>query len=123
MKNQMRVVSVVALSLVAGLAIAQPEGQRREGRDFGRMSEGARRMGMGGNGQEAPAFNRRQIERMAERMELTEDQKVAAMTLLEGYEEQVRKVIEEERAKPKPVQQVPLTEEEQQLKKASKKLN
>lgn len=38
MKKQMRVVSVVALSLVAGLAIAQPEGQRREGRDFGRMS-------------------------------------------------------------------------------------
>jgi hypothetical protein len=99
MKKQMRVVSVVALSLVAGLAIAQPEGQRREGRDFGRMSEGARRMGMGGNGQEAPAFNRRQIERMAERMELTEDQKVAAMTLLEGYEEQVRKAQEDARTR------------------------
>ena len=32
----------------------------------------------------------------------------------------MRKVIEEELAKPKPVPQVPLTEEEQQLKKGSK---
>lgn len=99
MKKHMHVVSIFALTLVAGLAVAQPEGQRREGREFGRMSEGARRMGMGGNGQEAPPFNRRQIERMAEQMGLSEDQKVAAMTLLEGYDEQVRKASEDARTR------------------------
>lgn len=100
MKKHMRIVSIFALGLVAGLAVAQPEGQpRREGRDFGRMGEGARRMGLGGNGQEAPPFNRRQIERMSEQMGLSEDQKVAAMTLLEGYEEQVRKASEDARTR------------------------
>lgn len=100
MKKHMRVVSIFALGLVAGLAVAQPEGQpRREGRDLGRMGEGARRMGLGGNGQEAPPFNRRQIERMSEQMGLSEDQKVAAMTLLEGYEEQVRKASEDARTR------------------------
>ncbi len=100
MKKHMRVVSIFALALVAGLAVAQPEGQpRREGRDFGRLGEGARRMGLGGNGQEAPPFNRRQIERMSEQIGLSEDQKVAAMTLLEGYEEQVRKANEDARTR------------------------
>lgn len=100
MKKHMRVVSIFALALVAGMAVAQPEGQpRREGRDFGRLGEGARRMGLGGNGQEAPPFNRRQIERMSEQIGLSEDQKVAAMTLLEGYEEQVRKANEDARTR------------------------
>lgn len=101
--------SVALLTLVAGTTFAQPageqrprqrEGQREGGRgEFGRMAEGARRMGLGGNGQEAPPFNRRQIERFAEQMALTEDQKTAALNLLDGYEELVRQSGDEARTR------------------------
>lgn len=100
-----RIVALAALVFAAGLAVAQPEGERPrrgdgQGRgEFGRMADGARRMGMGGNGQEAPPFNRQQIERFADQVALTEDQKTAAFNLLGGYEELVRKTSDESRTR------------------------
>jgi hypothetical protein len=92
MQKLVAVVAVMAGLTIGGTVLAQPgEGRRGGGgggefwREIGRQMRG-------------DPLRARDVERAAEMVGMTDDQKTAAKTLLEGYEQQLRAMREEQQA-------------------------